>query len=76
MKIGFTPHGIISKKKRIFWEGQFFALIRSYRDGITFIHFKINLDTYRSKHAPSFQIEFVFLNVYNHLWVYQNNPDE
>ena len=42
MNIGFTPHGTISKKKRIYWEGQFFSLIREFSDGITFFQFKMN----------------------------------
>jgi hypothetical protein len=76
MNIGFTPHGTISKKKRIFWEGQFLARIREFKDGITFFRFNINLDFYRGGHSPSFQLELTIFNIYNHIWVYQNNPDE
>lgn len=73
MSLGFTPHGTISKKKRLYWEGQFFAKLRSFKDGITFFNLNINFDRYISEHTPSFQIEFTFFNYYNHLWIYQNN---
>jgi hypothetical protein len=76
MITGFTPHGIISKKKRIYWESQLFALIRSFSDGITFFRFNINLDRYIDDHAPAFQLELTILNLYFHVWVYQNNFDE
>lgn len=74
--IGFCKYGVISKKKNIFWEIQLFAMVRDLRDGITFFNLKINLDLFKSDHSPSFQIEFTFLNIYNHLWIYQNNPEE
>jgi hypothetical protein len=75
MNLGFMPYGTISKKKRIHWEGQFLALIRDFKDGITFFKFRVNLDLYKDNHSPSFQIELTILNCYNHLWIYQNNPD-
>jgi hypothetical protein len=71
--IGFTPHGTISKKKRIYWEAQLFAVIRSFKDGIRFFCFNINLDRYMDDHSPSFQIELTILNLYFHFWIYQNN---
>jgi len=76
MGLGFVRHGTLSKKKNIFWETQLFANIRSWKDGITFLKFKMNLDRYKSEHTPSFQIELTILNVYSHLWIYQNNFDE
>lgn len=76
MGLGFVKYGAISQKKRIFWETQLFANIRSWRDGITFFRFKMNLDTYKSEHTPSFQLELTILNIYNHIWIYQNNFDE
>jgi len=75
MYLGFTPHGTISKKKRIFWEGQLFAFVRSFKDGITFLKFRVNLDLYKDEHSPAFQLELTILNCYNHIWIYQNNPD-
>jgi hypothetical protein len=76
MNIGFIPHGTISKNKRIYWEGQFFAFVRNFKDGITFFKFRVNLDLYKDSHSPAFQIELTILNCYNHLWIYQNNPDD
>ena len=73
MSLGFFRYGIISIKKRIYWEGQLFAKIRDYKDGITFFEFRINFDRFISEHSPSFQIELTILNLYNHLWIYQNN---
>jgi hypothetical protein len=73
MGLGFTTCGIISRRKRIFWEGQFFAFIRSFRDGITFFKFSINLDLYADDHSPAFQIELTIFNCYNHFWIWQNN---
>jgi len=75
MNLGFMPHGTISKKKRIYWEGQFLAMIRDFKDGITFFKLRVNLDLYKDNHSPAFQIELTILNCYNHLWIYQNNPD-
>jgi hypothetical protein len=76
MGLGFVKYGVISQKKRIFWETQLFATIRSWKEGITFFRFKLNLDTYISEHTPSFQIELTIFNVYSHLWIYQNNFEE
>lgn len=75
MYLGFTPHGTISKKKGIHWEGQFFAMVRDFRDGITFFKFRVNLDLYESEHTPAFQFEITIFNCYNHIWIYQNNPN-
>jgi len=75
MNLGFTPHGTISEKKKIYWEGQFFAFIRDFKDGITFFKLRLNLDLYKDSHSPAFQIELTILNCYNHFWVYQNNYD-
>jgi hypothetical protein len=75
MNLGFTPHGTISEKKKIYWEGQFFAFIRDFKDGITFFKLRVNLDLYKDSHSPAFQIELTILNCYNHFWVYQNNYD-
>ena len=74
--IGFTPHGTISKRKRIYWEAQLFALIRSYKDGIRFFCCNVNWDRYEDDHSPAFTIELTILNVYFHFWIYQNNPQE
>ena len=76
MSLGFILHGTASVKRRIFWEMQLFAAIRSWKDGITFFDFKINLDRYKSDHSPAFQIELTVLNLYNHFWIYQNNYTE
>jgi hypothetical protein len=75
MLIGFTPHGTISKSKRIYWEAQLFAITRSFKDGVTFYNFKLNWDRYKDEHSPAFQIELTILNLYFHFWVYQSNPD-
>jgi hypothetical protein len=74
--LGLVKYGTISKKKNVFWETQLFASIREFKDGITFFEFKINLDRFKSEHTPSFQIELTILNIYNHLWIYQNNFNE
>ena len=74
MNIGFINFGTLSKKKRLFWEIQLFAIIRSFKDGITFFKFNVNWDRYEDNHSPAFQIELTILNCYNHFWVYQNNP--
>lgn len=73
MSIGFTPHGTISKKRKIYWEAQLFALIRSFSDGITFFRFNCNWDRYKDEHSPAFQIELTIFNLYFHFWVYQNS---
>ena len=72
--IGLVSFGSLGRN--LFYEFQLFALIRDFKDGITFFNFNLNFDRYKSEHTPSFQIELTILNIYNHLWVYQNNPDE
>ena len=62
--------------KRLNLELQLLAPIRSFSDGITFFHFKINFDGWKSEHTPAFQIELTILNLYNHIWVYQNNFED
>jgi len=74
--IGFTPHGAISKKKRIYWEAQLFSFIRGFKDGITFFRFNLNLDRYKGEHSPALQIELTVFNLYFHLWIYQNNWED
>jgi hypothetical protein len=73
VRLGFVRHGILSVKRRIYWETQLFARVRDWSDGITFFEFKINFDRYVGEHSPSFQLELTILNVYNHLWIHQNN---
>ena len=62
--------------KRLNLELQLLAPIRSFSDGVTFFEFKINFDRWKSEHTPSFQIELTILNLYNHIWIYQNNFEE
>lgn len=69
--IGFVFHGEILEKTS--WEIQLFAPIRNFKDGITFFKFNINWDRYKGEHTPAFQIELTILNLYNHLWIYENN---
>ena len=76
MKLGLVKHGILSVKKRIYWETQLLSRIRDWKDGITFFEFRVNCDKFESDHTPSFQIELTILNLYNHLWIYQNNYNE
>lgn len=66
--------GIISEKKRIYWELQVLSFVRSYKDGITFFRFNINWNRYKDKDSPAFQIELTFINCYNHFWIYKDNP--
>jgi hypothetical protein len=73
--IGWTPHGILSKKKRIYWEAQLFALIRSYKDGIRFFCCNINWDRYVCDHSPALTLELTILNLYFSFIIYQNNPE-
>ena len=75
MFIGFTPNGRLSKKRNIYWEAQIFAFIRSFKDGITFLNFKLNYDRYESEHSPAFQVELTILNLYFHLWIYKDNTN-
>ena len=72
--IGFYFYGEMLEKT--FWEIQLFAPIRRFRDGISFFKFHINWDRYKSEHTPAFQIELTILNLYSHIWVYQNNIDD
>lgn len=74
--IGLIAHGQLRLFNNLFYEIQLFALIRNFKDGITFFEIKINLDRYKSDHAPAFQIELTILNLYNHFWLYQNNYTE
>ena len=76
MGLGFVKYGTISEKKRIHWEIQLFAMIRSFSDGLTLFKFNINFDRYESDHSPALQIELTIFNIYNHLWIYQNNYEE
>ena len=56
MNIGLVKYGTISEKKRIHWEIQLFAMIRSFSDGLTLFKFNINFDRYESDHSPALQI--------------------
>jgi hypothetical protein len=76
MNLGIVKFGTFSKKRRIHWELQLFALTRSLSDGLTIFRFNVNIDRYKDEHSPAFQIELTIFNLYNHFWVYQNNPDE
>jgi len=71
MNIGLVFYGQLWKKWN--YEVQLFSFIRDFKDGLTFFEFKINLDRFKSEHTPAFQLEITILNMYNHLWVYQNN---
>ena len=68
MNLGFIKWGRIGKNWT--WETQLFAMPRSFRDGITFFKFNLNLDLYKSDHSPAFQIELTIMNLYFHLWIY------
>jgi len=76
MGIGFVKHGTLSEKKRIYWEIQLFAMIRSFSDGLTLFKFNFNWDRYEDDHSPAFQIELTIFNIYNHFWIYQNNYEQ
>jgi len=71
MNIGLVFYGQLWKKWN--YEVQLFSVIRDFKDGLTFFEFKINLDRFKSEHTPSFQLEITILNMYSHLWIYQNN---
>ena len=71
--LGFTNYGTISKKRRIYWETQLIGVIRNFSDGITFFNLDIEWDRYKSDHTPAFRIELTIFNLYNHIWIYQNN---
>lgn len=72
-KFGLILHGKLPK--RLNWEVQLFAPIREFKDGLTFFEMKINWDRYEDDHSPAFQIELTIFNLYNHIWIYQNNYD-
>jgi hypothetical protein len=72
--IGFIFYRQLPKRFNL--ELQLLAPIRSFRDGVTFFEFKINFDRWKSEHTPAFQIELTILNLYNHIWIYQNNFEE
>lgn len=44
------------------WELSMFHKIRDYNDGITFVEFITNLDTFVGDHNPNFQFSFIVLN--------------
>jgi hypothetical protein len=73
VRLGFVRHGILSVKRRIYWETQLFARVRDWSDGITFFEFKINLNRWVGEHSPAFQLELTILNVYNCIQINQNN---
>lgn len=73
MGLGLISYGTISKKKKIYWETQLFAFLRSFKDGVTFFDVKMNLDLYDGEHSPAFQLEITILNCYNHIWIYKNS---
>ncbi len=73
LRLGLCRNGAISNKKRIFWEIQLFAIVRSFKDGITFFNFDINWDRFVSEHTPSFKIEFTIFNIFNSIHIYKNN---
>ena len=72
--IGFVFYKELPKRLNL--ELQLLAPIRSFSDGITFFEFKINFDRWKSEHTPAFQIELTILNLYNHIWIYQNNFED
>ena len=73
--LGIIRYGVLSVKKRLYWEMQLFALIRDPKDGIHFFKFHINWTRYKSDHTPSFEIEIIFLNLYNSFSIHQNNHE-
>lgn len=73
MNLGFCYFGTLSKKKRVYFEIQLLARIREFRDGITFFEIKVNWDRFVDEHSPAFQLELTFFNLYNHIWIHQNN---
>lgn len=72
--LGIISCGVISEKKKLYWDLQLFAKVRDYSDGVDFFNFKINWCRYKDYHSPRFEIEFEFLNIHNHLWIYKSNP--
>lgn len=73
--LGVCKHGVISKKKGIFWEVQLFSKVRNFSDGVDFFKFKINWDRYEDFHSPKFEIELDFFNIHNHIWIYSFNEE-
>jgi len=61
--------------KNYSWELQLFAITRKISDGFTFFSFKINFDFFKFEHNPSFHIEFIICNIYNHLMIYKNSKE-
>jgi hypothetical protein len=53
MNIGLVKHGTLSEKKRLYWEVQLFAIIRSFADGLTLFKFNVNFDRYESDPAKN-----------------------
>lgn len=44
------------------FEFDWFRKIRSFKDGVSFFDFKINLDLFKGDHNPKFEILWVILN--------------
>lgn len=44
------------------WKLDFFRKIRSFKDGISFFEFNINLDLFKGDHNPKFEILVIILN--------------
>ena len=53
-----------------FLDVQLLSFTRKISDGITFFHFEINLDLYKSKPNPMFKIELTILNCYNNITIH------
>ena len=71
--MGFCRNGTISNKKRLHWEIQLFALVRSLKDGIPFFDFNFNWNRFISSHTPSLKLEFTIFNIFNSIHIYKNN---
>jgi hypothetical protein len=69
--LGFCRSGVLSTKRKLYWEIQIFSKVRDFSDGISLFNFKINWDRYEDSHSPKFEIELDFLNIHNHLWIYK-----
>jgi hypothetical protein len=50
-------------KKKYSFDIDLFRVIRSYKDGITFFEFIINLDLYESDHKPAFNVLLIIFNL-------------
>ena len=49
----------------------FFNMIRSFKDGISFFEFEINLDLFEEDHKPSFDIYLIIFNcMIFQFWIY------